>query len=164
MDKKLTDNEIVKALECCIKSSHFGECFENKCPLVSEKGCKVGKEILYPYALDLINCLEARIGVYETCNARKDEAIKHLESEVKRLQAENERLKDCIDEQDIEIASLWKRIEDAKAEAYKRCIENAKEELYEWVGADNCIPYSRIKRVLDNLLKELVGEDNESEN
>ena len=54
-DKKLTDNEIVKALECCIKSSHFGECFENECPMASEKGCKVGKETLYPYALDLIN-------------------------------------------------------------------------------------------------------------
>ena len=47
MDKKLTDNEIVKALDCCIKSSHFGECFKNQCPLVSKKGCKVGKETLY---------------------------------------------------------------------------------------------------------------------
>lgn len=55
----MTDIEIKKALECCIKSSHFGECFENKCPLVSENGCKVGKETLYPYALNLINRLQA---------------------------------------------------------------------------------------------------------
>lgn len=57
----MTDNEIIKGLECCIKSSHFGECFENKCPLVSEKGCMVGKETLYPYALDLINRQKAEI-------------------------------------------------------------------------------------------------------
>lgn len=51
----MTDNEIIKALECCSKSSHFGECFKNQCPLVSENGCKVGKETLYPYLLDIIN-------------------------------------------------------------------------------------------------------------
>lgn len=47
-----------------------------------------------------------------------------------------------------------------KAEAYKECIEKAKEELCDWVGADNSISYSRITRVLDNLLKEMEGELN----
>lgn len=37
----MTDEQIVKALECCIKSDHFGECFANKCPMISEEGCKV---------------------------------------------------------------------------------------------------------------------------
>ena len=157
-DKKLTDTEIVKALECCIKSSHFGECFKNDCPLVSEQGCKVGKETLYPYALDLIN--------------RKD--------------AENERLQETIDEQDIEIAQLykeidrwinayeqvaWKRdifaedmkeeikkdcsylmldIKTIKAEAYKECIEKVKEK-------NRSVGILR-QGDLDNLSKELVGE------
>ena len=119
----MTDNEIVKALECCIKSSHFGECFKNQCPLVSEKGCKVGKETLYPYLLDLIN----------------------------RLQAENERLKKGWRTDVILTAN-------AKAEAYKECIEKVKENLM-------FLPLSAMperfvtESVLDNLLKELVGED-----
>jgi cytochrome c2 len=61
----MTEAEIMKALECCIKSSHFGECFENGCPLVSEEGCKVGKETLYPHLLDLINRKNAEIEEYK---------------------------------------------------------------------------------------------------
>lgn len=61
MPNKLTDAEVKKALECYIKSSHLGECFENECPLVSEEGCKVGKETLYPYVLDLINRKEKKM-------------------------------------------------------------------------------------------------------
>ena len=33
----MTDEQIAKALECCIKSDHFGECFANKCPMISEE-------------------------------------------------------------------------------------------------------------------------------
>lgn len=76
--REMTDKEIVRALECCIKSTHFGECFENKCPMASEKGCKVGKETLYPYALDLINRLQAEI---ERLN-------KEVETEIDKLNAE----------------------------------------------------------------------------
>jgi hypothetical protein len=76
----MIDNEIIKALECCIKSSHFGECFENKCPLVSEKGCMVGKETLYPYALDLIKRQKAEIerlkGWQDLLKAEKHSLIK----------------------------------------------------------------------------------------
>ena len=66
--RKFADEEVIKALECCVKSSHFGECFDNKCPLVSEHGCKVGKETLYPYALDLINRQIAEIESLEAEN------------------------------------------------------------------------------------------------
>ena len=107
-DKKLTDNEIVKAL----KSRMYKE---NKYMFS-----------LLQATLDLINrlqaeneVLEARIGVYETCNARKDEAIRKLE-------AENERLQEAIDEQDIEISRLYKRIDEAKTEAYKEFAERLK--------------------------------------
>jgi FtsZ-binding cell division protein ZapB len=130
-DKKLTDSEIIKVLECCSKP--VGEnCKE--CPLHLTDCLKVNIDEL---ALDLIN----------------------------RLQLDNERLKnevfakeqECIDMQE-QRDSVESHLETAKAEAYKECIENAKEELYEWVGADSSIPYSRIKKVLDNLLKEKVGE------
>lgn len=91
----MTDNEIIKALECCIKSSHFGECFENECPMASEKGCRVGNETLYPYALDLINrqkeeievLSQKRANIFEISAAYergRTEAIKEFEERVKR--------------------------------------------------------------------------------
>ena len=92
-DNKFKDNEIIKALECCCKSSHFGECFKNQCPLVSENGCKVGEETLYPYLLDLINRLQAQ-------NKDLAETIHNLTLEkdalfdkAEELKVENEKLK-----------------------------------------------------------------------
>ena len=82
----MTDNEILKALECCIKSSHFGECFENKCPLVSEEGCKVGKETLYPYAFDLINRQKAEIERLEKLYDQSYKESLRWKNEVERLQ------------------------------------------------------------------------------
>lgn len=52
------EKDLIKALECCIKSTHFGECFENKCPFISEAGCEVGEEGLYPYLLEVVKKLK----------------------------------------------------------------------------------------------------------
>ena len=128
-DKKLTDNEIKKALECCIKSRHFGECFENKCPLISEDGCKVGKETLYPYALDLINRQKA---------------------EIERLsEYTSGRVVQMLTERDVseEIAEYFQFVEEIKAEAYKEFAERLKELL----------GVTRFS-VVDDLVKEMVGE------
>lgn len=54
MDKKLTDAEIVKALECCIG---FDSCEERQCPMAKE--CDKDIDSSYKYALDLINRLQA---------------------------------------------------------------------------------------------------------
>ena len=95
-----TDEQIKKALECCVKSTHFGECFENKCPMVSEDGCAVGKETLYPYALDLINRQEAeienlktenqilsqkRMNIFEKCEAFERGRVKGIKEFAERL-------------------------------------------------------------------------------
>lgn len=140
-DKKLTDSEILKALECCSTQDGCKSCiFYGDCVSPIEKA-----ELIMKNALDLINRLqekdETRHKVFETkCE------------ELEIAKAENERLQDCIDEQDIEIASLWKRIEEAKAESYKECIEKVKEIVVDSVYLDE----------LDDLLKELVGDNNES--
>ena len=126
-DRMLTDNEIVKALECRVK----GKCPE--CPYFHSYPCDKCKK-LDKDTLDLIN----------------------------RLQAENERLKEEVKEHIKK--SVAKRKYDKtliKAEAYKECIEKVKEELCDWVGADKSINYSRIEKVCDNLLKEMVGEDDD---
>lgn len=59
----MTDNEIIKALECCIKSANIGECLTLKCPLLGDYGCAISgdEEKLYEYALDLINRQKAEI-------------------------------------------------------------------------------------------------------
>ena len=59
----MTDEQIVKALECCIKSDHFGECFANKCPMISEEGCKVWNDDhkLLNMLYDLIKRQQAEI-------------------------------------------------------------------------------------------------------
>lgn len=62
MDKqRLTDEQVIKALECCIKSANMGECLTLKCPLLGDYGCAISgdEEKLYEYALDLINRLKA---------------------------------------------------------------------------------------------------------
>jgi hypothetical protein len=83
-EHKFTDEEVIKALECCIKTDHFGDCFWNDCPFVSEHGCKVGKETLYPYVLDLIKRQKAEIAYWmdEAANAKR-EAFKEFADRLK---------------------------------------------------------------------------------
>ena len=166
MPNKLTDAEVKKAFECCIKSSHFGECFENECPLVSEKGCKVGKETLYPYVLDLINRLEHRIHqqektIMEIQNANLIDfkgTIANYKSENESLKAEVERLKAKANHYNYCYENFVNTpISRIKAEAYKEFAERLREKGY--------FPRLSITKVvsiedIDNLLNELVGDDN----
>ena len=127
MPDKLTDKEIVKALECCITNNYGArECVE--CPLFS---CDTCKSDLCKYVLDLIN----------------------------RLQAENERLQQTVEDKGGLIL-----IDNAKAEAYKEFAERLKEKIIvEYNEYDEQeYPRARIKDI-DNLLKEMVGEDNGKE-
>jgi hypothetical protein len=151
MPDKLTDSEVVRILELLLDKIRAYEC----------KNVSIDKNLI-TNALDLINrlqaekeVLEARIGVYETCNARKDEAIRGLE-------AENERLEKEVFTYKIRWAKAEVRETKAKAEAYKECIEKVKSEIYSQPhskGMKETRERYRIMQILDNLLKELVGED-----
>lgn len=61
----MTDNEIIKALECCSTGETYADCEKNGCPLYLgiTMGCKyIDKENqLYSDALDLINRQQAKI-------------------------------------------------------------------------------------------------------
>lgn len=167
----MTDSEIVKALE-------------NLLELVLVEGCLQRAKTI-SNTIYLIHRLEARIGIYETCNARKDEAIKHLESEVKRLQAEIKHLDDesdalraDIDFRDKEISELQAEIErlkklleqcedngeyweskykTTKSEAYKKFAEKLHEELRIY-GIKDKFNKSLFLNMVDKAKKELVGE------
>ena len=86
MDKQLTDEEIIMALECCIKDTNCDGCpLENK---NSYNECEKSFLDCIKSQKAEIDRLNARIGVYETCNARKDESIKDLESQIKIAKSE----------------------------------------------------------------------------
>lgn len=93
--------------------------------------CKVKSDF------DLINRQQAQNGVYETCNARKDETINSLESRLKTANAEIERLK-------YHILQVGKMV---KSEAIKEFAERLKNILFNYYDSD-----------IDNLLKEMAGE------
>ena len=143
-NKKLTDNEIVKALECC--KSDTALC--NECPYD-----KIGEciEKLCADSIDLINRQKAEIDRISrlfldalTTNVIRADII----SEQK---AENERLKEEVKEH-IKKGVAKRKYDRAliKAKAYQDFAYDLKQIPREYV----------YKWEIDNLLKEKVGENN----
>ena len=140
-DKKFADEEIIKALECC-KNCCCKQCDEQ--PDFQE-------------AIDLINRQKA-----------ENEALK-MEFSVMRdkansYKAENERLKAentfAIAERnafDTSFNKVLKQLKNAKAEAYKEFAERLK-----GYRNGNYIFVSTV--LLDNLIKEMVGEEEANNN
>ena len=172
-DKTLPDKEIVKALECC--SSQPQELCCN-CPIDIRKikgGCITA---LTTYAIDLINRLQAEVeelvknidmlkeengnltvefqAMRNAANGFKNELFDKTEL-LKTATAEIEKLKEIIEYKDICIEAC----EDIKSEAYKEFAERLKEKKSVY-NADDFYWIKYIpERAVDNLLKELVGEN-----
>ena len=156
---KMTDNEIVKALEWLeSKTKEYCE----QCAYKNSEVCDICIFDKIKLALDLINLLQAQKDLFETCCARKDEAIRHLEAENERLFSDNQKYLSVM---------LWGNkkqaknlVNNIKTQAYKECIEKVKEHSNKTElvcsGALVRTDYTITKEKLDNLLKELVGEDN----
>lgn len=121
----LSDNEIIKALECCGKDNGMNDC--KICP--NFKNFLACKEKLSKLALDLINHLQA-----------ENEQLKNTNPTVVAKQTEN-----------INIAHI-------KAEAYKEFAERLERSYPEC----KIIGFADFCYIIDNLLKELVGEVNVS--
>lgn len=174
-DKKLTDSEIVKALECCIKEEYH--C--NDCPYESDKhfnkktitfdtmpnGMSYDQlscdEWLKKDALDLINRLQAeneRLNkLAELGNMRandyrvmRDRALK-AEKEVERLKEKREKCFYCTEQAN-------KKIGEIKSEAYKEFWKELYVEMRMY-GQQEKFTKSVFLSVADKVLKELVGED-----
>ena len=127
MPDKLTDSEIVKALECSVK----GKCPE--CPYFHSYPCgecrKMNNDVL-----DLIN----------------------------RQDAEIERLKNNISAMAITLSNSAKA---TRHESYKECIEEAKNKILPMLTTATLEEEETIcfcLNKLDNLLKELVGDGDET--
>ena len=131
---KLTDSEIVKALECCCEAELKEDCEKLKCPFFDNETYNCmnvdDENAMYRYARDLIN----------------------------RLHAENERLKD--DNKFLQ-DNRWKELSFVKAEAYKEFAERLKKQVYKvYKGGIHPTVEDEFIYEIDNLLKEMVGENN----
>lgn len=90
-NKKLTDAEIIKALECCI-SDKDDVCLE--CPLQNDCFANAdGNSEVKELALDLINRLQADRDNYKQIAENQQKIILDKAFENKKLKAEIERLK-----------------------------------------------------------------------
>lgn len=133
----MTDNEIIKALECCVNVKDV-KC--NECPLIhSEKFCF---KVLHETTLDLID--------------RQKAEIERLEKEIESLNKQYPCVVKMSDYCLVYTRSLDdydKLIDEIKSEAIKEFAERLKP-----TGKQKYISYARVER----LVKEMTeGKDNE---
>lgn len=152
----MTDNEIIKALECCANATHK-DC--KNCPLFVVNGCV---KTMSSNALDLINRQHA-----ENINLKVH--LEQLKSRYDNARTEIERLKgisvspskDPMDFCGVLCDYAEELIDKAKAEAYKEFAERLKENAHTqpifdtYCGNKYMGDVSKIYVVdIDNLVKE----------
>lgn len=160
-DKKPTDSEIVKDLKDKIEFENFDE---NGYAVVDIEKLK--------NILDLINRQKAELEKNENIIRLADKTIETQNAEIERLkgngklESENIILNALIEMKNDTINNLMKTVDalesqlkTAKAEAYKEFAERLNKEI------DIRPTYSNKQNeyvcfLIDNLLKEMVGEDN----
>ena len=134
----MTDNEIIKALECCANNPNECVCYESKCPLFGQKSI----DILSKNALDLIK--------------RQKAEIERLEERILEVQRCDQELIETLHK------IHEKKEKTTKAEAVKEFAEELKEHK---IDVDVSYGYGREQYTeavavidIDNLVKEMVGE------
>ena len=142
-DKKLTDKEIIKALECCIKD----DCIN--CPMDINQKCLS----IYHHALDLINRQKSEIDSAKAKIEICAEVIERQDKEIERLQKKVEELSEVLSD------SIRIRYKEAQSEAVKEFAERLKTEIdirpTHSKKQNECVFF-----LIDNLVKEMVGEEN----
>ena len=149
----MTDNEIIKALECCSETK-TSDCKE--CPLLS---VECSKYDLYKLALDLINHQKAENEENSLKIETQANTIKILETALENQNTVNVELqlkiKNYISEKDdlnIELQAMR-----GVANSYKAEVEKLKAEIR---NTDNILNShdTCLDIIIDNLVKEMVGE------
>ena len=149
-DKKLTDSEIIKALECCCsKEIQFRNC---PLPQNVKDGLDCGT-VIAKECLDLINRQKAEI-------EDKERVIQFYAGVVENKNADIERLQKHIQE-GIELAKqIPETVATVKAEAVKEFAERLKGQFRDCsrceIGSHTYYMVGGL--LLDNLVKEMVGD------
>lgn len=146
INKRYTDEEIIKALECCL-------CDNSECLQCDNKElCKIEHDELAVKTLGLIN--------------RKMEEINRLKAEIERIQKARLKQAQFLAEQKAQKYELMKKLSQAKAEACKEFADKLKEIVRQndYPLADKLNSIDRgmftigFEQAIDEVLKEMVGE------
>ena len=160
----MTDNDIIKALECCCKNNNCEGCpldyfdFSSQC--ASELAIK---------SLDLINRQQAENERLEKENTVFGEIIKKQDDEISALRKDLLKRENLEESYSKSVKQFDKRLEKTvkleRAEAVKECLAKVKNYI-----KTHCNPYGKpdfdydtsikILNFIDKL-KEMVGENNE---
>lgn len=148
-ERKYTDEQIVKALECCINA----DCLN--CPQWSEEWYSGMCNDFLKSVLDLINRQKADVDKLQEVNADLNESLRLAAEANKDLKAEIERLREDVLEVTAILGEIELRNAQIKAEAIKEFAERLK--------ANMChgYPYLEIeedlfRRDVDNLVAEMT--------
>ena len=148
-NNKLTDEQIIKALECCQKD----DC--DNCPLSNYDGCK---SLLFDgdIVLDLINRLKAQNKEFDEKIVMQMGLIEYQKAEIERLKDELAQTEDAFNKI-YEINGTYERkIDTAKSEAIKEFAERLSNLTASyWLDNIN-------KGHINDLVKEMVGAAEES--
>lgn len=153
----MTDNDIVKGLECCGQNIMYEHCID--CPFNGELSRAICTIYLSRYALDLNNRQKAEIERLKTENKDISEQFRILDVECERLEKANEKQKAEIERlrEHIELLDIEK--EAIKISAIKEFAKKVKEEIAVWHF--DFTYYSEILEAcqrVDNIAKRMVGE------
>ncbi len=130
----MTDNEIIKALECCF-TDNFGDCEE--CPLKCKRD-------------DIFSCMRTK-------QEATLDLINRQKAEIERLKAEKQSIKYCYEQAKSYNDTLAESCEKnckkfnmtTRAEAIKEFAERVKEQTFHYYDYD-----------IDNLVKEITEQKN----
>lgn len=142
INKRYTDEEILKALECCL-------CDNSECLQCDNKElCKIERDELAVKTLDLINS--------------KVEEIDRLKAEIERIQKARLKQAQFLAEQKMQKYELMSKLSQAKVKAYKEFAEKLKKKCYEdFEEIDEMLAPYVTEDNIDEVLKEIVGEEND---
>lgn len=154
----MTDNEIIKALECCIefttKQDGFHYCED--CHFNDDIHCD---ETLSKNALDLINRQRAEIERLKKAVEVQEIMLSNQDYMIKK--ARSEAIKECIEKVKEEIAEALKSNYKARAEKENKEINSYLDNLF-WNYCNGKVDCLRgLDDFCDNLAKEMVGDSND---
>lgn len=153
----MTDNEIIKALECCSKNILCGQC-----PLKEKNNC-INK--LSAYALELISRQQAEIErLHDEVSKTRRKALLEASS---KFAGHSDYHGDTIlcklicmaEGKEVEIAKPLDKSE-IKSESVKEFVEKHKEIMRSFLDDDNefLMKWCEYEVNTDNLVKEMVGD------
>ena len=151
----MTDNEIIKALECC--ANETGSCLG--CPLINcIEDCL---QIKSKNALDLINCQKAEIERLQMDNKQLQSDVINANQNWDHIKGLWECEKEKVESAKQKVICACKMLNTVKSEAYKECLARVKNYIkthFDPYGKPDFTYDTSIKilNFIDNLVNEMT--------